>query len=266
MASNDLFVFYTHFWSESLLLEAKRLVSAVQGRFDFIICGLCDADNSLRPFERTSLKTKTWSREDLKALPYSRKIEVSNWSTLRGANDLALMALYREQPTYNRYWIMEYDVRFSGDWNIIFDDLALSDADLLCTQVTNYEDNPDWVQWKTLIKPTHSAENAKLLGGFMPFCRISQRLMAKMDEYYRGDWAGHYEVLWPTIALRESLTVEDIGGRGRYTPSSRAGKYYRSAYIDGIYLSTFGAWPFYSSKSSFNNHLPTNVLWHPVKE
>lgn len=60
------------------------------------------------------------------------------------------MRFYQEQPDYDRYWIIENDVRFGGDWSSLFEELAASEADLLCTTVQTHADNPDWAHWHTL--------------------------------------------------------------------------------------------------------------------
>lgn len=36
---------------------------------------------------------------------------------LPGSNHFPLLKFYREHPDYDYYWMVEDDVRFSGDWN-----------------------------------------------------------------------------------------------------------------------------------------------------
>lgn len=44
-------------------------------------------------------------------------------SLLPGSNHFPLLKFYREHPGYDYYWLIEDDVRFSGEWNLFFDAL-----------------------------------------------------------------------------------------------------------------------------------------------
>jgi hypothetical protein len=59
-----------------------------------------------------------------------------------GNADLVPMRFFFERPDYDYYWIIEYDVRFSGAWPDLFADLSASDADLLCTTMQTWTENP----------------------------------------------------------------------------------------------------------------------------
>lgn len=108
---------------------------------------------------------------------------------------------------------------------------------------------------------------AMLRRGFFPFCRISRQLFTTIDKYYQAGWSGHYEALWATIAEVAGHRIEAIlGGDPDFIPMERMNKYAYSTPNNGdFFLSTFGAWPYYSEKSNFVGQSPKNILWHPVK-
>jgi hypothetical protein len=61
---------------------------------------------------------------------------------------------------------------------------------------------------------------------FQPFCRLLKRALQAIHAAYRDGVGGHYGVTWATICRMAGLTVEDVGGYGRYTPPRRLGKHY----------------------------------------
>jgi hypothetical protein len=203
----------------------------------------------------------------LRALPYNRQLKNVNWETLRKNPDLAVMRFFRGNPNFDYYWIIEYDVRYTGDWNLLFEDLNSSSEDLLCTHVASYQQSPDWSHWSSFSAGDETIDKARLVRAFLPFSRLSKRLMQAIDERCRRGWSGHPEVLWPTVAKATGLSIGEIGGLGSLVPDERKGKYYDSAIArSGIFFSTFGAWPFFSAKSAFDVTSPPDLLWHPVKE
>src|SRR5262249_43118806 len=132
------------------------------------------------------------------------------------------------RPDYDYYWIIEYDVRFSGAWPDLLADLSTSGADLLCTTMQTWTENPNWAHWNTLTTGGEDVPPERRVKGFMPFCRLSRALLAACDARYRRGWSGHSEVLWPTIASLAGLRLEDIGGNGGFTPVERRGRYYQN--------------------------------------
>jgi len=170
--------------------------------------------------------------------------------------------------TTYRYWIVEYDVRFGGEWSKLFDDLSASSADLLGTTVQASAENPGWAHWHTLSTGTETVPAACRVKAFLPFGRISQQLLRACDARYRQNWSGHPEVLWPTIATVEGLRVEDIGGGGSFVPAERRGRYYRNTPHDwSLFPGTFVSRPCFLDRdlSGPESRFP-DTLWHPVKE
>jgi hypothetical protein len=204
----------------------------------------------------------------VRALPYPVKLQgVRNWEGLRGNVDLPLLAFFGAQPGYERYWFMEYDVRYSGSWAELFAGFSAVEADLLCTHLTRRGREDGWFHWPGFVAPGFGPEQH--VRGFLPLCRASARLLRAIDARYRNGWSGHPEAVWPTVAKAEGMPFEDIGGSGPFTPPSRKGRYYFSQYFqNGVFLSTFSAWPAYSAESDFRGHSRPerkDILWHPVK-
>ena len=146
--------------------------------------------------EVTGIRAQLDARYDILVVGYCRSTDA-----LRGI-DVVPMRFFQDRPDYNRYWIVEYDVRFGGDWSSLFEELASSDADVLCTTVQAYADNPDWAHWHTLVTGGEEIPLDRRVKGFIPFGRVSRRLLDACDARYREGWSGHPEVLWPTTGCR----------------------------------------------------------------
>ncbi len=265
--SKTAFVYCAHFVSKSVEREIARLDRELDPSIDLFVTGCSASGSDLKELAIGRAKVFPYYKKDVEALPYSKKLESMDWVTMRGNPDLFLLCFFRDVKDYDQYWFCEYDVRYTGRWGTLMDDLKDSSADLLCSYTATYQDGPDWMFWPSFHMPGKPGR-VDLVRAFLPFCRVSNRLLSKIDENCRDGWAGHPEVLWPTIAVDNGFSLEEIGGAGRLVPDARRNKYYYSASLTSkIFVSTFGAWPFYSEKSNFKPGVgEPDILWHPVKE
>ena len=260
-------VYYTHFVDDTVEFELNKIKNEIGGDFRFFAMGCCPERTTLDPLKTDEIEVRAYLREDLRNLPYGGQLQDVNWQTMRRNPDLAIMRFFVGNPNFDYYWVIEYDVRFTGNWKTIIDDLMKSDADLLCTHLTSRRSDPNWMHWNAFSSGNEKLDETDMIRAFLPFCRMSQKLMRSIDSRCKNDWAGHPEALWPTIAKSAGLKIEEIGGRSQNVPTDRRGKYYDSFMSQsGVFLSTFGAWPFYSAKSNFQASSPQDVLWHPVKQ
>ena len=69
---------------------------------------------------------------ELRQLPYPVKAGAPDWDLWSGGHtDLIPMHYWRAHPGHDRYWMIEYDVRFSGPWRRFFAMFEEDDSDLL---------------------------------------------------------------------------------------------------------------------------------------
>ena len=165
-------------------------------------------------------------------------------------------------------WICEYDVDFSGDWADVFRQFARDRTDLLATTLNPEARDPAWAFWPGAVHPASVPETLRTRS-FLPLFRVSRRLL---DAYCRavstGDWRGHYEFLFPTIARAAGLTLEDIGGDGPFTAPPRYGTNYANT-PDHPHL-TPGTFVWRPSRDGYFHENPAafdrrDMLYHPVK-
>ena len=166
---------------------------------------------------------------ELAALPYPVRLAFLDHDWVNGCCDLPVLWFYRQYPTYQHYWLVEYDVRYTGSWCSLFDELAASPADLLATTIHDrlHSSIPHW--WPSLLSPGLPLPASALIRAFLPFCRLTRQALTALDEGCASGWSGHSEVLWPTALRAAGFRLEEIGGDGPYTPQDRRGRHYTAS-------------------------------------
>lgn len=199
---------------------------------------------------------------ELRALPYPAKVGGKSWNLWHdGHTDLILMNYWRAFPGYDRYWGIEYDVRYTGPWRRFLSAFEEDDSDLLAPMLCRRRDFPDWLFWPSLITPEAPPSDSQSVSSFMPVFRASGRLMRAVDEAYREGWGGHLECSFATIAATRGLSIADLGGDGEFTPEARRGRFYSGAVRD-LYRAP-GTFVF--KPTFFRTGSRPDMLWHPVK-
>ena len=195
------------------------------------------------------------------ALPYPCK-NLQHPGTLWPNNiDLPLMKVFADEPGYDRYWVIEYDVRFSGRWPDFFSHFEANQSDLLGMTIFDHAFRPSWGHWGTFRAPVEIPLPQRVRAT-LSFYRLSNRALRVLDAAYREGASGHYEVAIPTILKHAGLAIEDIGGDGAYVKPGETNRFYtNSPETPGLAPGTFVLHP----EGMIKEPLP-NMLWNPVKD
>jgi hypothetical protein len=183
-----------------------------------------------------------------------------------GYMDLVLLPLAL-RTTRSKVWLLEYDVDYSGHWATLFEQFRNNSADLLTTTVHSEAYDPSWAFWPTALHPANISSELKTRS-FLPLCRVSRAFLHRYrDAVSTGEWRGHYEFLFPTIARAHRLSIEDIGGNGPFTPTERLNRNYENTGRGHLSPGTFAFRP---SRSFYFHEKPdqferANMLFHPIK-
>ncbi len=255
-ARPDTAVLYLcHFLDDAILAEYRKLKADLAGLAEVIL--LFDISEQPRP--RPVPDDITLFRFDartLRALDYPAKD-----CSLSAANvELFLMTFARQEPGYRHYWLVEYDVRFSGNWRSLFDCFAPSPSDLLATTIYRHGFNPAWDHWRSLRGPRR-LERTQMLRAFLPIFRLSAEAVRILDSCYAQGWQGHAEALVPSLLELHNLTVEDIGGDGPFVQPANTNRFYRNT--PGHWSHTPGTLTFHPILTRVGDE--PDKLWHPVK-
>lgn len=143
-----------------------------------------------------------------------------------GSNHFPLLKFFKENQCYDYYWLVEDDVRFSGDWKDFFDSFASSTSDFLSSVIETKAENPNWYWWTSLKTGNEVIAEEKLLKSFNPIYRLSSQALVCIDAHLRIGWMGHYEVLLPTLLYNKGFLLEDFGGEGTFVRPENNAKFY----------------------------------------
>ncbi|CAN7435890.1 hypothetical protein LJR016_002766 [Devosia sp. LjRoot16] len=169
---------------------------------------------------------------------------------------------------YDRFWLVEYDVDFSGDWADFFRPAAGYEGDLLTTRIHPLSAEPSYYFAPIYRQPAHAIADPLIV--FMPISRLSRRLL----EHYCGmllqpGWHGHFEMLLPSMARADGFSIAEIGGHDTQTPRERWGHHYDGSHLD---MHTMGTTHAYRPPRGFRYFVRApqqfrqrNRIYHPIK-
>ena len=143
-----------------------------------------------------------------------------------GGNHFPLLKFYKENQGYDYYWLVEDDVRFSGEWKDFFGSFASCTSDFLSSVIETKAENPTCYWWTSLKTGNEVMAEEKLLKSFNPIYRLSSQALVCIDAHLRIGWMGHYEVLLPTLLYNKGFLLEDFGGEGTFVRPENNAKFY----------------------------------------
>lgn len=241
---------------------------------DFDVFCLCDNTSGKFERKRHDERFVLFCMDDLRNLPYPGKSAIDYTRENRrsnpnhkyfnfkpGSTDLPILYFFGNNNQYKYYWIIEYDVRFTGRWDNLFSFFKNNDSDLLGTSLTRYPNIQGWYHWPSLDLLNGPIPQEQRLRGFFPVYRLSGRALETLDRRYREGVCGHYECLVPTVLSQEGLKLEDIGGDGAFVDAPNINRFYRNSPTrDNLSPGSFVFRPVMDNPGP-----EPNTLWHPVK-
>lgn len=239
-----------HRLDEAILAEYAKLAEATKS---FANCKLLiQTDDEIRldqPYEHVT-------SGDLERLPWRKS------KPLRpGEFFFAVLAL-RWKFVYRYYWVIEYDVRYSGNWTDFFAAFAENPADFLTSHIRTYAQEPNWYWW-ALHHPNQIVKAWSRVRSFNPIYRISGAAVDFLHACLADGWSGHSEVLMPTLLHHGGHHIEDFGGNGPFVVAENVNRFYidADARQDGTLRTGTMRW----KPVAFEVGPESGKLHHPVK-
>lgn len=256
---NSAILFLTHIITEDIIVRYKRLLNETSNLYDVYF----------------AVDTTTNQIDKLKSLPHGKSFLFDLQRIMeQGYTPLGNRVMYNVNyvllffrklfPKYDYYWVIEYDVEFTGSWNIFFNYFETIDADFVSSHIEHFSnDNANWCWWNRTNLSTFGYSNSQMVKSFNPVYRISARALDYMDSVLKKGVQGHFEVIMPTIiANNKELKVLDLGGCGEYSDPSHPNHFY----IKGVGVNNGSMrWRPLFLQSCINSLKNTNLLFHPVK-
>ena len=250
-------MFLTHIWSPALQAQIAELQALPQ--LDCWV--LTDSRNpDLDVLKSSYKKVDVFSLEELADLPYLALAT----GGLKGNGQFPLLLFYLRHPTYEYYWLVEYDVRYTGRWATFFDHFWDCKDDFLTTHLRRREDEPGWYWWPSFGNTQPGLSIPDPLRSFNVIYRMSLKALAFLSIELRKGWFGHHEVLLATLLYSNLFSVADLGGDGWLTPNARINLTYSSSSADGGAMMDGTGTVCYRPIRTVVGAL-ANKLYHPIK-
>lgn len=254
--TKQVFLFLAHYGSKSIIKEYEKIIDASR-----------DLGNTVWLYHNHSEEIPLWIKKysyysfsdtSIKSLDYPM---IGN-SLIPGHAHFPVFQFFLENEDYDYYWLIEYDVRFSGDWHLFFNSFHNNDNDLLASHIRRYAEEPDWNWWK-LTHPDKSIAIENRLRSFAPVYRISKSALSFINNAMKSGWCGHCETLIPTLLHHNGFKLLDFGGNGEFTSQDMVDNFYTYPNTDQYGSLRSGTMRFRPSFWKVGNE--KNKLYHPVK-
>ena len=149
MQKRNVFLYFA-FRPEETIARAARYAREIQKAcpdFDFAILTYDKpqkARQTVVDLKGLSVPHFTYGEEAAYRLPYFNKIG-SNFFLKPLNCDIPVLLFWKDRPNYERYWTLEDDIDYTGNFGKLVSDLQKIDADLLATHVRDLPDDWDYI-------------------------------------------------------------------------------------------------------------------------
>lgn len=259
MNAKSVVLLSTHFLNDHILKVYKKLALEIGNKYD--VCLLLNTNDKNTSEIPSEVKAFVSDLDAINNLGYTPIRE----TLLPGSCHFPLLCFYRKHHCYKYYWFIEYDVYFSGNWSVLFNDcdMILNDYDFLSAQVAKYDSltNGNWLWWTSRNNSGFPLE--KSVKGFNPICRYSRKALECLDRHLSKGYYAHSEVMITTCLYNNQLRIGDFGGQGKFVPTGWENKYYIPKSPDADdgsirYRPVF-------SINEINSWKLKNKIFHPLK-
>ena len=266
MIGKSAILFESHIISKSIIREFEKILSESEGFGDTYFC--YDNKGEELPHDIKKFKHYGYNFEEISALNYPilEKIEsnreIRNKVAYRHVNyQLSILKFFLENPGYDFYWYIEYDVKYTGNWGNFFNSFD-DQSDFISSYVRTFSEQPDWPFWY-LYHPTLNIQQTERIRSFNPVMRLSNKALKDLHNSLLDGWVGYLEMLMPTLLKEHGYKLEDLGGSGKFCKKENINKNYTGSKVNSEGSLDFGTMRYRPHILYLG--LKNDKLYHPVK-
>lgn len=141
-----------------------------------------------------------------------------------------LMEFYKKNKCYDRYWFIEWDVKYTGNWQHLFKKLEKDTSEFISSHIRKYSTEERYKWWS--FDGKKRIKNRNKIRSFNPIFRISKNALEIIHEKHKKGLIGHNEVVIPTILKCNGYNISDLGGHGSFVPEKRINSNYLENDLD----------------------------------
>lgn len=259
---SEAVLFACHIVNEEAIRRYEKLSGDLSGLCD--VYWALQVDNKTTPFlpHIQDDRLFSFSYDDLNTLRYSPIAP----TLVPGSLHFIMGLFFQQHPQYARYWFMEYDVMFTGNWSSFIGLLSQSDADMIASHIEfRCKANEFWPWWNSLSFPCDNCVDYSMqIKSFCPVFRLSSHALSFLDKcLQKPNLKGHCESLLCTVLHSNGFSVEDFGGNGIFTPCHLRNFFYKQDGNSDTECSL--RWRPYVTSSEIILSNRKNTIYHPVK-
>ncbi|MCM1313208.1 MAG: DUF3405 domain-containing protein [Bacteroides sp.] len=255
---NNIIIFLSHIINEETIARCNKIYREMSDAYT-IYWVTTETNSGALSRIPTYIKVFPVSSKDIQGMGYT-PITSNIW----GSVNFIIQFFFKNNPQYDNYWVIEYDVIFTGNWKTFLDTSDHIQADLLSSHIEFYShSNREWEWWKWSRwneKNNYSVES--YVKSFNPIYRMSAAALSFMDCFMREGNSGHFEALIATALYNNGYKLVDFGGYGEFVPHGFENKYYVKG--SGTNNGTIRYRPLYLQQEIKALGI-ADKLFHPVK-
>ena len=253
-------LFLCHLINAQVIKQYRKLCRDIGKEYDIYWVFQTDNGISEKGLLTKGTKVFMFSMNDLNTLGYSYL------EKLYGSEHYIMEFFARRFPKYDYYWVIEYDVIFTGKWNHFFDYFKNDKADFLSSHIERKNaSNANWHWWNHMtFGESCMIPEDKYVKSFNPIYRISRRAVSFLDSYLKETGnKGFYEVVMATALYNNGFLLEDFGGTGDFVKRKNLHRFY--VQDAGTNNGTMRGRPLFGMRegAAFGTK---DKLFHPVRE
>jgi hypothetical protein len=203
-------LFKCYYLNKSALKEFEKIRSSIDpSKFDIFY----SYDNTRNDLAAPSgVGIHIFSQESIATKYTSERVKnISLWKN----TELSTIDFCLTHPEYSYYWVIDHDVRFTGNWNDFLVSFLGNDADLIATYVSKYgarlwhvDVEENWWAWSDTNLDLDNREKTR---AFFAIYRFSNQALEFLDDQYLSGAQGFCEMIVPTLLDRGGFKIDDIG-------------------------------------------------------
>jgi hypothetical protein len=259
MSPSCALLWLTHVWAPELAVEFEKLCSLKGPDVPHVWLLLDSRTTGATSLAERYPRCHVFEEKRLFQLPYPRL----EGHGLINHPHFPVFDFFLSHGNYENYWVIEYDVRYTGRWETLLSSFQSYDHDLVTSHIRRYAQEPSWFWWDTLHHPTKEIVRTRYVRSFNVIYRISNRALEFMHQAQSDGWRGYAEVSFPTLLLDGGFRLLDFGGKGEFTLPEYRNRFYTTHSSRSGNLGLFGTMRYRPSRARAG--MRKNKIYHPVK-
>jgi hypothetical protein len=259
---SDAILFLTHEWRPVHGLKFRRLLKEAKGAGD--VFALLQTRSGAAPLSTSDPDLeRNVHTFDAERLPGELGYDYLFDGEFKGSPHYPVLWFARTHP-YRRYWLIENDVEFTGNWGELIAAVDRGDPDFVACHFCNASERTDSTLWRhqrpSDADSAWANEPQNCVKCFCPIYCISQDAISLIDAAYRAGWRGHPETTFATLLSHHQRKIFDF---------LDFGVFYKGVEQDPLFevdaLSTL-RWRPPVSMIEFEQRREGGMLFHPIKD